>query len=71
VESGARVRNTWVINPLVWDNLGKPGLIPDELARSSGLVEKDPTSSEGGSPKDELAAHQLDGEVKAHHGQDG
>ena len=27
--SGARVRNTWVINPLDWDNPGKLGLIPD------------------------------------------
>ena len=67
MESGARVRNTWVINPLVWDNLGKPGLIPDETSESSDSAGKDPQ----GLPKDELAAHQLDGEVKAHHGEDG
>ena len=67
MDSGARVRNTWVINPLVGDNLGKPGLIPDESAASSGAVGKRPQ----GWPKDELAAHQLDGEVMAHHGLDG
>jgi hypothetical protein len=28
-ESGARVRNTWVICHEVWDNPAKAGLIPD------------------------------------------
>ncbi len=28
-ESGARVRNTWVICREVWDNPAKAGLIPD------------------------------------------
>ena len=27
--SGARVSNAWVTCLLVWDNSGKPGLIPD------------------------------------------
>ena len=28
--SGARVSNAWVTCLLVWDNSGKPGLIPDD-----------------------------------------
>eukprot|EP00619_Florenciella_sp_RCC1007_P004652 CAMPEP_0205916422 /NCGR_PEP_ID=MMETSP1325-20131115/8486_1 /ASSEMBLY_ACC=CAM_ASM_000708 /TAXON_ID=236786 /ORGANISM="Florenciella sp., Strain RCC1007" /LENGTH=64 /DNA_ID=CAMNT_0053283693 /DNA_START=15 /DNA_END=209 /DNA_ORIENTATION=+ len=39
-ESGARVRNTWVINPLDRNNPGKLGLIPDVAAESSGFVVK-------------------------------
>ena len=27
--SGERVSNTWVTCPWLWDNPGKPGLIPD------------------------------------------
>jgi len=27
--SGERVSNTWVTCPPLWDNSGKPGLIPD------------------------------------------
>ncbi len=27
--SGERVSNTWAICPSLWDNSGKPGLIPD------------------------------------------
>ena len=38
--SGGRVRNTWGTNPPDGDNLGKPGLIPDSLAGSHGLVRK-------------------------------
>ena len=29
VVSGERVSNTWATCPLLWDNSGKPGLIPD------------------------------------------
>src|SRR6266568_3175376 len=29
VVSGERVSNTWVTCPWLWDNSGKPGLIPD------------------------------------------
>src|ERR1035438_2283165 len=31
--SGGRVSNTWVISLLVWNNPGKPGLIPHNLER--------------------------------------
>ena len=27
--SGERVSNTWATSPSLWDNPGKPGLIPD------------------------------------------
>ena len=67
VDSGARVRNTWVTNPIVWDNGGKPPLIPDTTSETSVSVGKDPQ----GSLLDGLAAHQLVGEVKAHQGEDG
>ena len=30
--SGERVSNTWVTCPRLWDNSGKPGLIPDMTA---------------------------------------
>ncbi len=65
--SGARVRNTWIINPLVRDNSGKLLLIPDVTSRSSGLVEK----GSQGPLEDESASHQLVGEVMAHQGEDG
>ena len=29
--SGGRVSNTWATYPIVWDNSGKPGLIPNNL----------------------------------------
>lgn len=29
VFSGERVSNTWATCPELWDNFGKPGLIPD------------------------------------------
>jgi hypothetical protein len=31
-DSGERVSNTWIICLLVGDNLGKPGLIPNNMA---------------------------------------
>ncbi len=61
------MRNTWVINPLVWDNVGKLTLIPDKTADTLVFVGIDPQ----GSPEDELASHQLVGEVMAHQGEDG
>ena len=64
VDSGARVRNTWVINPLVWDNQGKLWLIPDVVIGTPVLMTKDPQ----GLLEDEPAAHQLVGEVMAHQG---
>ena len=39
-ESGARVRNTWVICREVWDNPAKAGLIPDVAAGRHLLVVK-------------------------------
>jgi hypothetical protein len=38
--SGARVSNTWVICPRVWDNPGKLELIPDKTTTSSDVAEK-------------------------------
>ncbi len=65
--SGARVRNTWITNPLVRDNTGKLVLIPDATVESSGSTVKGPQ----GSPEDGSASHQLVGEVMAHQGEDG
>ena len=65
--SGARVRNTWVIYLFVRDNGGKLPLIPDTMFGASALDRKDPQGLQG----DELAAHQLVGEVMAHQGEDG
>ena len=39
--SGARVSNAWVTYLEVWNNPGKPELIPDEPTRPSGHVGKD------------------------------
>ena len=39
-ESGARVRNTWVICREVWDNPAKAGLIPDVATGRHLLVVK-------------------------------
>ena len=44
--SGARVSNTWVICPQVWNNSGKLVLIPDETTTSPDDVEKDGLSLE-------------------------
>src|SRR5258708_38914623 len=34
--SGERVSNTWVTCPWLWDNSGKPGLIPDTTPACMG-----------------------------------
>ncbi len=67
VESGERVRNTWVIYLTVGDNLGKLGLIPNVIFRciSEGLkagIFRDP------SLREEPASHQLVGKVMAYQG---
>ena len=64
-ESGERVSNTWATNPSLWDNLGKPGLIPDTLVESHVATRKAPTVWDG------PAAYQLVGGVMAHQGDDG
>ena len=63
--SGARVRNTWATCPRLWDNPGKPGLIPDTPAVPHDAAGKAPTVWDG------PAAYQLVGEVTAHQGDDG
>ena len=64
-ESGERVSNTWATNPSLWDNLGKPGLMPDTLAGSHGLARKGLPAWDG------PAAYQLVGGVTAYQGDDG
>ncbi len=71
VDSGARVGNTWITNPIVRDNTGKLVLIPDTSNESSGLFEKGTARLREGSLEDGSASHQLVGEVKAHQGEDG
>ncbi len=63
--SGERVRNTWATCPRLWDNSGKPGLIPDTPAEPHDAAGKAPTVWDG------PAAYQLVGEVTAHQGDDG
>jgi hypothetical protein len=63
--SGERVSNTWVTCPWLWDNPGKPGLIPDTTRDRMVRVWK------GFPAKDGLAAYQLVGGVTAHQGDDG
>jgi hypothetical protein len=63
--SGERVRNTWATCPRLWDNPGKPGLIPDTPAIPHDAAGKAPTVWDG------PAAYQLVGEVTAHQGDDG
>ncbi len=63
--SGERVRNTWATYPSLWDNPGKPELIPDTLTEPHGPVRKGPPVRDG------PAAYQLVGEVTAHQGDDG
>ncbi len=58
------MRNTWVINPSAWDNDLKGSLIPDTAREASASHEK----ASQGALKDEPAAHQLVGEVRAHQG---
>jgi hypothetical protein len=41
VRSGERVSNTWATCPRLWNNPGKPGLMPDTLTGSHGLVRKE------------------------------
>ena len=65
--SGARVRNTWITNPLVRDNAGKLALIPGVSVGPQGSAGK----GSQGSPEDGSASHQLVGEVMAHQGKDG
>ena len=67
MESGKRVRNTWVTYPQVGDNPGKLGLIPNVVPRRMtgylkvGILRNLPLG-EGPAP------HQLVGEVTAHQG---
>jgi hypothetical protein len=64
-DSGERVRNTWATCPSLWDNPGKPELIPDTPTGSHGPAGKGPPERDG------PAAYQLVGEVTAHQGVDG
>ena len=63
--SGERVSNTWVTCPLLRDNSGKPGLIPDIHCLPHGGWWK--VFSAGDGP----AAYQLVGGVMAYQGFDG
>ena len=63
--SGERVSNTWVTCPLLWDNSGKPGLIPDILLLLQGGGWKGFLVGDG------PAAYQLVGGVMAYQGVDG
>ena len=63
--SGERVSNTLVTCPRLWDNIGKPVLIPDMRRDCMVIVWKDLSVWDG------LAAYQLVGEVMAHQGDDG
>ena len=65
VRSGERVSNTWATYPRLWNNPGKPGLMPDILVGSHGLTRKAPTAWDG------PAAYQLVGGVTAYQGDDG
>jgi hypothetical protein len=64
VESGERVSNTWITCPRLWDNSGKPLLIPDNPAASHDAAGKVPTVS------DRSAVYQLVGGVTAYQGFD-
>jgi hypothetical protein len=64
-ESGERVSNTWATCPRLWDNSGKPGLIPDTPSGSHDPAGKAPTVWDG------PAAYQLVGGVMAYQGVDG
>ena len=65
VRSGERVSNTWATCPRLWDNSGKPELIPDTLGISHGDPRKAQTAWDG------PAAYQLVGGVTAYQGVDG
>ena len=70
-DSGKRVRNTWVIYLLVWNNPPKGELIPDETTTSQRLRLKMGILKMDLSPIDKPASYQLVGEVMAHQGYDG
>ena len=63
--SGERVSNTWATYPQLWDNPGKPELIPDMTRSGIRCVWKDLSVGDG------LAAYQLVGGVTAYQGVDG
>jgi hypothetical protein len=63
--SGERVSNTWATCPQLWDNTGKPVLIPDT---TSGDI---PGGGKGLLAEDGPAAYQLVGGVMAYQGDDG
>ena len=63
--SGERVRNTWATCPSLWDNPGKPELIPDTPYRSRGWSGKGPPVRDG------PAAYQPVGGVTAYQSDDG
>src|SRR5699024_3979732 len=62
---GERVRNTRTVCPTLWNNLRKRRLIPDIPQVSHEATGIAPAV------RDEFAAYQLVGEVKAHQGIDG
>ncbi len=67
VESGERVRNTWVIYLQVGDNFPKGELIPNMvLQRMLGTLKLGILRNLA--PDEEPASHQLVGEVMAHQG---
>ena len=59
--------NTWVICPPVGNSLWKHRIIPDAMVFTQVEIRKGAKAP----PADEPASHSLDGEVKAHHGDDG
>jgi hypothetical protein len=63
--SGERVSNTWATCPRLWNNSGKPGLMPDIHTSGHLVVWKDLLAWDG------PAAYQLVGGVMAHQGDDG
>ena len=64
MESGERVSNTWATCPGLWDNSGKPLLIPDNPAMSHDVAGKGPPV------QDRPAVYQLVGGVTAYQGFD-
>jgi hypothetical protein len=64
VDSGERVSNTWVMCLGLWDNSGKPLLIPDNPDRSHDRSGKAPAV------QDQPAVYQLVGGVTAYQGFD-
>ena len=64
MESGERVSNTWITCPGLWDNSGKPLLIPDNTYLSHDRYVKAPAVW------DRSAMYQLVGGVTAYQGSD-